>query len=53
MKILADENIEAEMVAALRTAGHSVIDIKETTPGVDDSNVLKIVSGHGRDLADG
>jgi len=42
MKILADENIEAEIVAGLRNAGHSVIDIKETTPGIEDSEVLKI-----------
>jgi len=44
MKILADENIEIEIVAALRQAGHSVSDIKEISPGVEDSQVLKLSS---------
>lgn len=42
MKILADENIEGEIVAALREAGHSVSDIKEISPGVEDHNILEI-----------
>ena len=44
MKILADENIEGEIVAALRQAGHAVSDIKEISPGVEDSNVLLIAT---------
>lgn len=42
MKLLADENIEAEIVDALRKAGHAISDIKETSPGLEDTNVLKI-----------
>jgi predicted nuclease of predicted toxin-antitoxin system len=42
MKILADENIEREIVSALREAGHSVSDIKETSPGIEDTDVLRI-----------
>ncbi|MCC6451870.1 MAG: DUF5615 family PIN-like protein [Acidobacteria bacterium] len=44
MKILADENLEAEIVGALRAAGHLVSDIKEMTPGIDDSEVLALAS---------
>ena len=44
MKILADENIEIEIVVALRQAGHAVSDIKEISPGVEDPNVLEIAT---------
>ena len=44
MKILADENVEGEIVSALRNAGHSVSDIKETSPGIDDTDVLTIAA---------
>lgn len=44
MKILADENLESEIVAALREAGHSVSDIKEMTPGVGDPDVLALAN---------
>lgn len=40
MKLLADENIERELVAALREAGFDVADVKEQFPGVDDDEVL-------------
>ncbi len=42
MNILADENIETEIVAALRSAGHVVVDIKETDPGIEDTKVLQM-----------
>ena len=44
MKILADENIEGEMVDALRRAGHTISDIKETKPGIEDTDVLTIAT---------
>jgi len=44
MNILADENLESEIVTALRLAGHSVSDIKEIRPGVDDPEVLSIAN---------
>lgn len=47
MKILADENVEGEIVAALRQAGHSVSDIKETSPGIEDTSVLRIAADLG------
>ncbi len=50
MKILADENIEAEIVAALRQAGHTVSDIKETSPGIEDTGVLRVATELGSTL---
>lgn len=44
MRILADENIEGEIVAALRQSGHAVTDIKEISPGAEDPNVLEIAT---------
>jgi predicted nuclease of predicted toxin-antitoxin system len=40
MKILADESIESEVVAGLRSGGHEVEDIKELSPGISDEQVL-------------
>ncbi len=42
MKLLADENIEFEIVSALREAGFDVSDIKEINPGIEDDAVLAI-----------
>jgi predicted nuclease of predicted toxin-antitoxin system len=44
VKIVADESIESEIVAALRRAGHTVSDIKETTPGIEDQQVLSLAN---------
>lgn len=42
VKIITDENIEIEIVIALREAGYDVTDIKEVNPGIDDSAVLSL-----------
>lgn len=47
MKILGDESIEAEIVEALRQSGHEVTDIKETTPGIADRQVLSVANESG------
>lgn len=44
MRILADENVEGEVVAALRQAGHTVFYIKEISPGVEDTEVLDVTT---------
>lgn len=41
MRILADENVESEIVASLRSQGYSVTYIKETLPGAEDPSVLQ------------
>ena len=44
MRIVADENIESEIVNELRRAGHEIIDIKVAHPGIDDAAVLDIAT---------
>ncbi len=42
MKLVADESVEGPTVYALRDDGHSVVFIAETSPGIEDSEVLAI-----------
>jgi len=49
-KYLADENVPAETVEAIRQAGHDVKWIKELSPGADDSSVLVMSSAEDRVL---
>jgi len=44
MKIVADENVEAEIIERLRSVGHDVIDIKATHAGISDTEVLGLAS---------
>ena len=39
-RLVADENVRTEIVAALRHAGHDVVWITETAPSWDDSSIL-------------
>ena len=41
MTIVADENIDFPIVAALRSAGYEVYSITEQMPGVNDNTVLE------------
>ena len=47
MKFLADENIEGEIVFALRECGYSVADVREISPGIDDLGVLRLATELG------
>ncbi len=42
MKLVADESVAGPTVYALRAAGHEVLFIAETSPGIDDSAVLAV-----------
>jgi predicted nuclease of predicted toxin-antitoxin system len=42
LKIVADESVEGPTVSALRAAGHQVLFIAETSPGIEDAEVLGI-----------
>ncbi|MBS1835584.1 MAG: DUF5615 family PIN-like protein [Acidobacteria bacterium] len=42
MKLVADESVEGPTVWALRAAGHEVVSIAESAPGIDDEAVLRI-----------
>lgn len=44
MRLLADENIENEMIIGLRLAGFEVDSIRENTPGIEDGSVLDIAN---------
>ncbi len=40
MRLVADESVEGPTVSALRDAGHTVLFIAETSPGIEDEEVL-------------
>ena len=40
MKIVADENIDQQVVDRLRSDGHEVLSVSELDPGIDDDAVL-------------
>ncbi len=50
MRIVADENVEKEIVDRLRADGHDVLYIAETSPGIDDGAVLETSLDSGRVL---
>ena len=41
MKIVADENVDQQIVDRLRSDGHDVLFIAELDPGIDDDAVLR------------
>ncbi|MBS1824739.1 MAG: DUF5615 family PIN-like protein [Acidobacteria bacterium] len=45
MKLVADESVEGPTVLALRAAGHEVLFIAETSPGIEDIAVLEFARG--------
>ena len=48
MRLLADENIAAPLVLALRGAGHDVVYVAELAPGITDEAVLSLALQQGR-----
>lgn len=40
MKVVADENIDKEIVDRLRADGHDVLYVAEAEPGIDDRAAL-------------
>lgn len=48
MKLLADENIAAPLVRALREAGHDVAYVAELAPGITDDAVLSVARQQSR-----
>ena len=49
-KLLADENIPAKAIEALRDAGCDLLSVRETAAGVSDEEVLRIAVAQGRIL---
>jgi predicted nuclease of predicted toxin-antitoxin system len=50
LKILADESVEGEIVARLRSEGHNVAYVPETSAGIRDDEVLARANAEGRVL---
>jgi predicted nuclease of predicted toxin-antitoxin system len=50
MKFLADENVEGDVIGALRRAGHEVVAIAEDVAGIRDKDVLARSVEEGRIL---
>lgn len=48
MRLLADENVPLESVRALRTAGHDVFAVQESTAGAADELLLERAGVEGR-----
>ena len=47
MKIVADENCDGILVAALRSSGFDVLWIREASPGIDDAQIYEIATAGG------
>ena len=50
MRILADECCQADVIAALRKAGHDVVSVRETSPGIADQDVVALANETDRIL---
>ncbi|MGH7895798.1 MAG: DUF5615 family PIN-like protein [Candidatus Binatia bacterium] len=48
MRIVANENVPGPVVAALRSAGHDVLSVKESMRGATDHDVLAHAQREGR-----
>ncbi len=42
MNLVADENVDAGIVSALRDAGHAVTFVRELDSGIDDQQALRL-----------
>ena len=50
MRLLADEGVDAAIVALLREDGHDVVYVAELSPGITDEAVLELANGDERVL---
>ena len=50
MRILADESVEGEIVARVRSGGHDVVYVPETSAGIRDNEVLARANAEDRVL---
>lgn len=49
-RLLADENIPAKAIEALRVAGCDLLSVREHAPGITDEEVLRLAVAQGRVL---
>jgi predicted nuclease of predicted toxin-antitoxin system len=50
LRILADENVEPEIIERLRNEGHDVEWISDVSPGTDDDRVMDLADAESRVL---
>ena len=50
MRFIANENFPLAAVGILRQAGHDVLSVSEHSPGISDSEVLRLAAAEGRVL---
>ena len=50
MRFLADENLEAPVVLALRGLGHDVLEVGVRAPGIEDEEVIALARRENRIL---
>ena len=50
MRLLADEGVDAAVVARLRSGGRDVVYVAELSPGIKDDAVLDLADADGRVL---
>jgi predicted nuclease of predicted toxin-antitoxin system len=50
VKLIADEGVDAAIVARLRSSGHDVSYVAELAPGITDEAVLELANGDKRVL---
>ena len=50
MRLLADEGVDAAIVARLRSDGHDVVYVAELSPGITDDTVLELANADERVL---
>jgi predicted nuclease of predicted toxin-antitoxin system len=48
VRLVADESCDFSIVLAIRAAGHDVVSIMETMPGVDDERVIAVATSDKR-----
>jgi hypothetical protein len=51
VRLLVDENVPVAAVRALRTAGHDVVFVTESHPGLPDIDVAKLVGSRPRPVS--
>jgi predicted nuclease of predicted toxin-antitoxin system len=47
LDLVADENVDAPIAAALRAAGHRIVYVQELDPGIEDDQVLDLANRSG------
>ena len=53
MRFVADENLDSQIVSAVRARGHEVLYVAEMAPGIKDDEVLRLARAESAVLITG